>query len=185
MYYMPIDIANAFIAFFGTNEGISHMKLQKLVYITHGWWLAYMDKGSLLLERPQVWEFGPVFASLYDLLKQYGHAPITFRVSPSGNKSDSLEDSKSFAFNLQKTLDFCDLLLYGKMEEVRACIKWVWNRYGHLSALELSEMTSKDGTAWKEVAKSKNFRVLNGYILQDKYVREEFKKKMIIPPWLP
>jgi uncharacterized phage-associated protein len=40
------------------------MKLLKLVYIAHGWYLAFADK-PLISEKVEAWDYGPVRASAY------------------------------------------------------------------------------------------------------------------------
>jgi uncharacterized phage-associated protein len=64
--YKPLAFANAFIRK-APNLGVEHMNLQKLTYISYGWWLAYHD-APILNEGPKVWKFGPVFNSEYHAL---------------------------------------------------------------------------------------------------------------------
>ncbi|MES2983978.1 MAG: type II toxin-antitoxin system antitoxin SocA domain-containing protein [Pseudomonadota bacterium] len=154
MNYTPAQIANTFLSRYGAADGISHMKLQKLVYCVHGWWLAYHNE-ALVSEKPQVWQYGPVFPSLYNELKVYGTTPIK-------------EPLKPFPFSdavpIVPTTDSNGIQL----------IDWVWGRYGHLSAMALSDMTHKPGTAWRKVAESRDYRVPRGLPLEDVDVREEF-----------
>ena len=72
--YTPLAFANEFIGRSG-GYGVVHMKLQKLVYLCYGWWLVEHDD-SIMSDAPEVWRHGPVFSSLYDILKGQGHAPI-------------------------------------------------------------------------------------------------------------
>ena len=157
--YKPIEIANTFLAEFGKKcGGISHMKLQKLVYCTHGWWLVYNHDSSLLIEKPEVWKFGPVFSSMYHELKVYGMRPIT---EPIATNPFSETDTFSVTTNSDR--------------KAYKLIDWIWKRYGHLSAIALSEMTHEKGTAWRTVAELNNFRVPVGLVLEDSYIREEFE----------
>lgn len=52
--YTPLAVANCFLEKFGENGGIEHMKLQKLVYFSYGWWLAArgMTNGKWAINRP-------------------------------------------------------------------------------------------------------------------------------------
>ena len=52
------------------------MKLQKLVYIAHGWHLGLFD-GLLISERVEAWRWGPVIESLYHEFKEFAKQPIT------------------------------------------------------------------------------------------------------------
>ncbi len=69
--HSPLALANTFIERHAGSAGITHMKVQKLCYYAHGWWLAFENE-PFLTERPQVWKFGPVFASLYAALAHHG-----------------------------------------------------------------------------------------------------------------
>jgi uncharacterized phage-associated protein len=156
MMYTPAQVANTFLANYGASEGISHMKLQKLVYCVHGWWLAY-NANALLQEKPEVWKFGPVFPSLYHELKIFGTTSIRepIKTSPFAESAPVVPNTDNSSQQL---------------------IAWVWGRYGHLSAMALSDMTHKEGTAWRKIAESRNFRVPMGLALDDSDVREEFTK---------
>ncbi len=154
--HTPLAVANAFIANFGAERGVEHMKLQKLVYFTHGWWLAYHSE-SLLSEKPQVWRHGPVFASLYHTLKQFGHTPITFPQSVS-------------------PWDGPDML--GADNYLPQLIYWVWGRYGHLSSFGLSDITHRAGTSWSQLAEQYGFQTPKGLEIPDEYVRAEFMAQL-------
>ena len=65
----PVPIANWFINN-AKNAGrpITHMQAQKLAYLTHGYWLQTHDD-PLLTENPEVWPYGPVFPSIWRVLR--------------------------------------------------------------------------------------------------------------------
>jgi uncharacterized phage-associated protein len=151
--YSPLAAANFFLAEFAGSRGIEHMKLQKLVYCAHGWWLTAYDY-SFLNERPQIWKHGPVFNSLYHVLKPFGGMPIYHPQSVS-------------PFEAPPTIDRDD-------HNVRNLLAWVWQRYGHLSSFALSDMTHRPGTAWSRVAEERKFSVPKGLEIPDAYIREEF-----------
>ena len=52
------------------------MKMQKLVYLAHGWHLAIHDR-PLISENFEAWPYGPVEEDLYHIFKPYRDAPIT------------------------------------------------------------------------------------------------------------
>jgi uncharacterized phage-associated protein len=58
---------------------IDHMKLQKLVYITHGWHLAVTGE-PLIEEVVYAWPYGPVIPPLYHQLKGCGARPIAEKI---------------------------------------------------------------------------------------------------------
>ncbi len=72
-----IAVANAFLDLAKkSEEEITHMKLQKLIYIAHGFNLSNFDF-PLIDEQVEAWRYGPVIRSVYDEFKSYGHDPIT------------------------------------------------------------------------------------------------------------
>src|SRR6056297_3390430 len=72
----PLEVSNAFLQEFGATNGISHMKLQKLTYLFHGFWLQENDDRALSVD-PEVWQYGPVFGSLYQALKRFRSEKIS------------------------------------------------------------------------------------------------------------
>lgn len=72
------DVAQCFLYLEGTNEGdgISNLKLQKLVYYAQGFYSAIFDN-PLFNEDISAWTHGPVVPELYHQYKQYGsnHIP--------------------------------------------------------------------------------------------------------------
>lgn len=154
--YTPLSIANEFISRHGEPYGMEHMKLQKLVYCTYGYWLGhYGTQGArLTTEGPQIWKFGPVFPSLYKALKFFGRRQIDApqAASPFG-PPDRVEDGDV---------------------QVLQLIDWVWDRYGHMTSFTLSDLTHRPGTPWHRVATENNFRVAQNTPIPDEYIHEEF-----------
>lgn len=103
-------------------EAVTQMKLQKLVYIAHGWHLAILGK-PLIDESVQAWQWGPVVPSLYGDFKQYGSTPIVLptRIDP--------------------------VKLPKETEEI---LNKVWGVYKRFTAMELSSLTHREGTPWSK-----------------------------------
>ncbi len=158
--YNSVAIANTFLEGFGANGGIEHMKLQKLVYCSYGWWLAHagLDGPRLTSDGPQIWRHGPVFPDLYHAFKVFGRKQITQMQSTN-------------PFSQPDQVDEND-------EEIRAMIRWVWGRYGHLSGFTLSDMTHKPGTPWYRIAQERDFSVPYNTDIPDEYIFEEFQAIM-------
>jgi uncharacterized phage-associated protein len=70
------DIAKYFIKK-GIDDGdpITQLKLQKIIYIAHGFHLAIKEK-ELFKEKIKAWKFGPVVPELYKIYSIYGNSPI-------------------------------------------------------------------------------------------------------------
>ena len=159
--YPSLAIANKFIELsLNTEGGIEHMKLQKLIYFSYGWWLSLKGLGGLRLinEAPQIWKHGPVFNYLYHVLKVFGRQAIC-------------EVQSKNPFEPPNAIDKDD-------HDVNRLIEWVWKRYGHLSGLALSEMTHESGTAWHRCATESHFRVVPNTPIPDRYVFDEFLSLM-------
>ena len=160
--YSPLAIANGFLTrcakqrdqLASEEDGIEHLKLQKLVYFAYGWWIAYMPD-PLISEGPQVWTHGPVFSSLYHSLKDFGRRPIQ---------------------GPQSTAPFLPLEKVAEDdEEANQLLDWVWNRYRGFSAFDLSDMTHRKGTPWQRIAEENSFRVPRGTVIPDEYIKQEFR----------
>ena len=105
-----------------SSEGISNLKLQKLVYYAQGFYMAIFGE-PLFDEEISAWTHGPVVESLYHTYKENGKNPI-----PAPEIFDSTEV-------------FTDdqLRLLEEIEEV----------FGQFSAWALREMTHEE-KPWKD-----------------------------------
>ena len=133
--YSPQEIANYFLKKGRVdNKEITPMKLQKLLYFAHGWYLASTGR-PLLNETIEVWKYGPVVSSIYDYFKSYGNDPIRSYieyVSPSGHST------------YQPSIK-------GDSKEVIDILDAVWYIYSDFSARALSNMTHEAGTPWSQI----------------------------------
>ena len=59
--------------------GITPLQIQKLIYIAHGWHMAFYDEPLVCDEYAEAWDYGPVFPSLYYEFKSFGASPIVGR----------------------------------------------------------------------------------------------------------
>lgn len=72
-------------------EGITNLKLQKIVFLAQAAYLAIKNK-PLFDDKIQAWQYGPVIPSLYNSYKEYSRNPID-------NPTDSKKiDSKTASF---------------------------------------------------------------------------------------
>lgn len=155
MTYQPLAVANEFVARHAAETGgIEHMKLQKLTYYAHGWWLAY-EADPLLTESPEVWKFGPVFGSLYRVLCPFGARPIT-------------EPQRANPFVDPPRVDD---------ERALGLIDWIWNRYGGFSSLKLSDMTHEEGTPWRILAEQNGYNVPRHFAIPNDIIAQHFKEE--------
>lgn len=141
MTYTARHIANAFLDL-ANEEGksLTPLKLQKLVYIAHGWSLAIFDRPLVHDEFPEAWQYGPVFPSLYHEFKEYGRSAVTAKAKIFERSGPGIFDFKATIPEIPRddarTLDF---------------IKTVWSKYGGFSGLALSDATHRPDTPWSKV----------------------------------
>lgn len=121
--YNPLTIANFFIkkSFENGVGDLTPMKLLKLVYISHGWYLG-ITKTELINEGAQAWQYGPVIPSVYYSVKKWGKTPINQTVEGINNEIISDPD-KQF-------------------------LNKIWEVYVGYNGLQLSHLTHKEGTPW-------------------------------------
>jgi uncharacterized phage-associated protein len=152
--YSSLALANTFVARHGQKASLTHMKLQKLCFYAYGWWLAYNDE-PLLNEGPEVWQYGPVFSSLYNILSTKRSAPIA-------------EPQTVYPLNPPPII---------KDDLPNQWIDWVWQRYGQLPPIALSNMTHEIGTPWQIEAAAHNYKVPRHHQIPDDLIRQYFKEE--------
>ncbi|HEX4008059.1 MAG TPA: type II toxin-antitoxin system antitoxin SocA domain-containing protein [Acidobacteriaceae bacterium] len=143
MTFKAAAVANEFLRL-STGEGkeMTPLKLQKLVYFAHGWYLALT--GSALISEPvQAWRYGPVISSLYREFRDYGNEPI---VTPAA----AFQMRKGKASFIVERLDNSGADEQ-EIEKARAVIGRVWQQYGGYSAARLSNATHAPGSPWAQV----------------------------------
>lgn len=100
--------------FVGDNEereGITNLKLQKILYFVQAYYLAKLGK-PLFSDKIEAWGYGPVIPTIYQKYKKNGSSPI---ISKEDKSSLSEEDKE----NVQK----------------------IWNTFGGYSASKLVDIT--------------------------------------------
>ena len=99
------------------------MQVLKLVYFCHAWMLALYDRP--LIEQPvEALRYGPVIRDVYQSFKKYRDAPIKSRARVPAGQFDGEENY---------------------------IIEQVYQKYGFLSGIRLSQMTHAPGTPWAQV----------------------------------
>ncbi len=74
--YTLQQVADYFISWSNeTEDAITNLKLQKLVYYAQTWFLGH-TQSALFAEDVQAWVHGPVVPELYQQYKQHGWRPI-------------------------------------------------------------------------------------------------------------
>ena len=128
MAYSARTVANYLIEAKSKEDGTppTPMQLLKLVYIAHGWNLAINDR-PLINDRIEAWRYGPVIPKIYQDLKIWGNTPVEELLPAPASEAGGLAPDE------------------------KAVVDAVLKAYGHLSGVQLSNLTHASGTPWYQV----------------------------------
>ena len=118
-----LDVANYFRykSVANTEEAVTHLKLQKLVYYAQAWYAAFTNDEQLFEDRVEAWLHGPVCRSLYNEFKDFRG----FEIDPLDAPPQTLSADE------------------------REHLDYIWNVYGSFSGKFLEELTHRE-TPWEE-----------------------------------
>lgn len=147
MSYTSVNIARYIIAV-ANHKGktINMTKLQKLLYITYGVYLAVNDC-RLFKEHPQAWPYGPVFPTTRNKLLRVDFCGINFK----DEEFDSLRSD----------------------DEINGLLDLVFRNFGDWTASQLTEWSHRNGTAWERTTELENFDW--GDHIPDNFIKSYFK----------
>ena len=134
---------------------ITPMQVLKLVYYCHVWMLGLYHRP--LLEQPiEAWRYGPVVPEIYYSLRRYGGEAVRRLIDlESAGVTESPYDH--YESNI---------------------IDQVWEKYGHLSGIQLSAMTHAIDTPWHQVwTKHGQNAVVPDTIIEDYYSQQVERAK--------
>ena len=158
MPYTSKIIANYFLDLAReARTSLTPMKIQKLVYYAHGLNLALNDC-PLIVDPVEAWKYGPVIPTLYHSFKQYGAGPITEKAL------SWISDGTSVVAHEPK-VPIDDYLTKTIMDAV-------WDNYGGLTGIQLSNMTHEPGSPWDQVWKT--VRDKNSADISDEIIKRYF-----------
>lgn len=133
-WFDPVEVANEAIAAAArVGSSVSHLKLQKLLYIAHGVHLAALNSG-LVRGGFQAWQFGPVSPDVYHAAKSYGAYELPGFIGH------------------QRMLPVRD----PRVPDAQAVIEMVVNHYRDTTAMELVDLTHQLDTPWHKVVSEAN-----------------------------
>ncbi|MFU2204257.1 Panacea domain-containing protein [Streptococcus hyovaginalis] len=125
-----LDVANTFLDRAKKEKiDISPMKLQKLIYILYK---VYLQKNGFRLfeERFEVWQYGPVVSSVYQVFKKF--------------RSNRITEYYLNADGTYNTVRFHNNIRFDNAFE------FVWEKYKQLDGVYLSQLTHQPDTAWSK-----------------------------------
>lgn len=163
--HRPGTIANEFLALAeGENKKLTSMQIQKLVYITHGWYLAICHD-PLVDEIVQAWDYGPVYPSLYHSFKDFGSSPVERDYTTWEDTEENSLGFKKIVPRLTSTHD----------RELDA-IKSIWRIYGRMTGEKLSQLTHMPNTPWSKARAM--YPGMRGIPIENSSIRNHYKEKL-------
>lgn len=126
----PAVVANSVLRrSFLEYEPLNSMKLQRLMYFIAC--LYQRESGFVLLsEQFQPWEYGPALASIHEEFKSFDGKDITVYAKDANGRARMVRESANPAF--------------------RRAITVVWDNLSGYTAVDLSRLTHRKGSAWHE-----------------------------------
>ncbi len=157
--YSSKAVANSLITLAQEHgEQLDHMKLQKLIYFAHGFYLAFYDV-PLIDEVIEAWDYGPVIPSIYHEFKHFGANPI---------------QRLAKAFNGE---EFLSPLVDPNDDLANSFLQEVWRAYGEYSGIQLSNITHAVGTPWRNVRDKYDRNVLSA-VIPNEEIKRYFKSQL-------
>ena len=148
----PLMVANYLVAkSLEKDDGLTPLQLIKLVYIAHGWFLAFYDK-PLLREPVQAWKYGPVVPSVYHIAKTYGR--------------DHIQETFSGAENFENL-----------KEQEKELLDEVLRVYGKYNGVQLSSLTHSKGTPWQKIWDGTLFEDIPDDVIKEYYAQKKQNEK--------
>jgi uncharacterized phage-associated protein len=121
---------------------ITPMQVQKLTYFAHAWNLG-LGYGPVFQDAVESWQYGPVIRSVYHALKSYGSEPVT---EPLLVEEEALSPEED------------------------AVIKAIFQQYGELDGVKLSQMTHAEGSPWRQTyQEDRRSAIIHNYVIKDYY----------------
>ena len=109
---------------------LTSMQLLKLVYIAHGWTLGLTGR-PLIAQPVEAWQYGPVVRDVYNGVRNFGRSPVQAPIrAPLGEALDAAEDNM---------------------------VCQVFNLYGAMSGIALSNITHMPETPWAQTYRHGSF----------------------------
>lgn len=128
-------------------EGITHLKLQKLLYNAQGVHLA-INNNPLFFEPLEAWEHGPVVRDVYDIYCVFGRMPI---IIPATEENNAIVNKIENDEKIVETLEL------------------VYENFSIYTAWQLREMSHVKAGPWDITEKN---TVIDNEIIK-KYFKEE------------
>lgn len=147
----PLAIAGYFLQKAeATGEILTPMKVVKLVYIAHGWYLGLTQR-PLITDDVEAWQYGPVVREVYHQLKKYGNSAV-----PAGAVPPWITITDA---------------------SVEPFLDSVWGAYKSFSGGQLSTLTHQPNTPWDITWNQRGGKHLRGAIIEPALIQKHYQEK--------
>jgi len=153
--HAPLAIANAIVCL---QPGRTHMALNKLVHLVHGWALA--NGRGVVANGAEVWRYGPVYRDVYEAFERFGHRPVGMTMPYAGTMDVPVVPTE-------------DAWAWG-------VIRKVVEVHAGDDACALSEICHAIDSPWRRVAERHDFRVAVGTVIPEEDMLEHFRRTLSI-----
>lgn len=155
MPYSSTMIANNILSrAFAEDIAITPMKLQKILYFAASEYRKRSGK-RLLAEPFQTWAFGPVLYSVYDEFRPFSKTRI----------NRYAKDARNEAFVIDEQAD----------DVLRHTLEQVWAATKYKNAVQLSELTHVEGSAWDRAFQENEPVLDDDDVAADQTYREQLR----------
>jgi len=155
-------VANYFVLNY-RQHGITPLKIQKLIYLAHGWHLAYICEPLVIDEYVEAWPHGPVFPSIYHAFKYLGRKPIIEPIIEFSYRGDYRIEMNTPGIPKSDKLT-CKLLAR------------IWDEYGKFSGNYLSELTHQEKSPWSTARKSEKVKTIRNIKIDNDLIESYYKR---------
>lgn len=134
-------------------EGITHLKLQKLLYYAQGISLGMYGK-PIFKEKIEAWQHGPVVREVYGHFSKFGRNNIEINMNDESEKIlNKIENNR----------------------EVSEVLNLTYDNFAIYTAWQLRQLTHEDNTPWDITQKTKGL----GKEIDNQLIKEYFEKEII------
>lgn len=145
-------------------KDMTPIKLQKLVYFAHGWYLAFFQE-PLIRQGIQAWKFGPVVADIYHEFKDFGNDPINRMAT-------------ELAYDEAHGLTDDEPRISADDEDTRGVLQEVWRVYGNFTPIQLANLTHEPGTPWAQINSKYPGELPKNEEIPNALIRKYFEQKL-------
>ena len=154
--YSALLVADYLIA---SGSGVlTPLHVNKLTYISHGYTLA-IHNASLIHDRIEAWQYGPVIPAIYHTLSEYGNSEIPRLYYCSTGMGTAEFDTR---------VQFLKDILKPNL----AIIDRVLETYGPLSGSQLISLVHQKGSPWKQCY----VKGRRGVRIPNRIIREHYRE---------